>query len=397
MSRKTFEIRQEREIYSLEIIKLLSGKKNSILIKTFNKKTTPKIIYTNNFSYNKLIELSKAFKTCDSISEIFNLISNNLENKSIKILLSNNNKNIEICFDFNLPNGKTEEIKLTLEEVKGIKSSLEKFSQQLNLLEQKNKILEKQLNYMKSENEKLKNNINKNKNDNNNNINENNIKKEKEINLFELMSEIFCISKYKLSQDLKNHLFDFGLKKEYGKQLHKKFTSKIKKIYDIKTDGDSLVSFMTKVFGKKNLVSFHSLSNKDEYINVQISYLNGIFEFVNNYFNFQNCELFTYGDYQSFDDGYCFTSFRAQNSKLYAKIESDCIYIIFYEHGNINFIIKIRENFAKNPILYINDNLRKIEEFFKNNKEDKVFELFEKYKSKELNLTDLAIYQIVDE
>ena len=86
MSRKTFEIRQEREIYSLEIIKLLSGKKNSILIKTFNKKTTPKIIYTNNFSYNKLIELSKAFKTCDSISEIFNLISNNLENKSIKIL-----------------------------------------------------------------------------------------------------------------------------------------------------------------------------------------------------------------------------------------------------------------------------------------------------------------------
>ena len=156
MSRKTFEIRQEREIYSLEIIKLLSGKKNSILIKTFNKKTTPKIIYTNNFSYNKLIELSKAFKTCDSISEIFNLISNNLENKSIKILLSNNNKNIEICFDFNLPNGKTEEIKLTLEEIKGIRSSLEKFSLQLNLLEQKNKILEKQLNYMKSENEKLK-------------------------------------------------------------------------------------------------------------------------------------------------------------------------------------------------------------------------------------------------
>ena len=222
MSRKTFEIRQEREIYSLEIIKLLSGKKNSILIKTFNKKTTPKIIYTNNFSYNKLIELSKAFKTCDSISEIFNLISNNLENKSIKILLSNNNKNIEICFDFNLPNGKTEEIKLTLEEVKGIRSSLEKFSQQLNLLEQKNKILEKQLNYMKSENEKLKNNINKNKNDNN--INENNIKKEKDKNLFELMSEIFCISKYKLSQDLKNHLFDFkkNMENNSTKNSHRK-------------------------------------------------------------------------------------------------------------------------------------------------------------------------------
>jgi hypothetical protein len=202
----------------LEIIKLLSGKKNSILIKTFNKKTTPKIIYTNNFSYNKLIELSKAFKTCDSISEIFNLISNNLENKSIKILLSNNNKNIKICFDFNLPNGKTEEIKLTLEEVKGIRSSLEKFSQQLNLLEQKNKILEKQLNYMKSENEKLKNNINKNKNDNNNNINENNNNEnnnnnsedEKDSELEELQKMINTeisssediISKYKQIEDL---------------------------------------------------------------------------------------------------------------------------------------------------------------------------------------------------
>ena len=40
MSRKTFEIRQEREIYSLEIIKLLSGKKNSILIKTLVKNMT---------------------------------------------------------------------------------------------------------------------------------------------------------------------------------------------------------------------------------------------------------------------------------------------------------------------------------------------------------------------
>ena len=132
MSRKTFEIRQEREIYSLEIIKLLSGKKNSILIKTFNKKTTPKIIYTNNFSYNKLIELSKAFKTCDSISEIFNLISNNLENKSIKILLSNNNKNIEICFDFNLPNGSSIDFLCCILIFFFFKTSVN-FSQKLNL------------------------------------------------------------------------------------------------------------------------------------------------------------------------------------------------------------------------------------------------------------------------
>jgi hypothetical protein len=211
------------------------------------------------------------------------------------------------------------------------------------------------------------------------------------------MSEIFYVSKYKLSKDFLRHIEQFGLSEDYQKELFNKFNSKIRKIYDVKTDGDTLIGFMTKVFGKKNIVTFHSLSVDDEYINVQIAFLNGKFEFQNNYFNFDNTELYTYGDYENVDGDYSYTSFRSQNSKLYAKIEFDCIYIIFYEHGNINFVAKIRDNFINNPVLFIDQSKSNIEEFFENNSEDKVPELFTKYEPRELNVTDLVIYEMPEE
>ena len=221
--------------------------------------------------------------------------------------------------------------------------SLEKLSQKIDLLEEKNKILEKEINNLKLENEKLKSEKNE------------GTKKDEDKILFDVMSEIFYVSKYKLSKDFIKHLDQFGLSEDYRRELYKRFNSKIRKIYDVKTDGDTLLGFMAKVFGKKNIVTFHSLSLDDEYLNVQIAFLNGKFEFQNNYFNFDNTELYTYGDYENVDGDYSYTSFRSQYSKLYAKIEFDCIYIIFYEHGNINFVAKIRDNFTNNPVLFIDD------------------------------------------
>ena len=264
--------------------------------------------------------------------------------------------------------------------------SLDKLNQRIDLLEEKNKILEKEINNLKLENEKLKSEKNDGK------------KKDEDKILFDVMSEIFYVSKYKLSKDFIKHLDQFGLSEDYRRELYKRFNSKIRKIYDVKTDGDTLMGFMAKVFGKKNIVTFHSLSLDDEYLNVQIAFLNGKFEFQNNYFNFDNTELYTYGDYENVDGDYCYTSFRSQNSKLYAKIEFDCIYIIFYEHGNINFVAKIRDNFTNNPVLFIDDDKSKVEEFFENNSEDKVPELFNnEYQTKELNVTDLVIYEMVEE
>ena len=263
--------------------------------------------------------------------------------------------------------------------------SLDKLKQMIDLLDEKNKILEKEINNLKLENEKLKSEKNE------------STKKDEDKILFDVMSEIFYVSKYKLSKDFIKHLDQFGLSEDYRRELYKRFNSKIRKIYDVKTDGDTLMGFMAKVFGKKNIVTFHSLSLDDEYLNVQIAFLNGKFEFQNNYFNFDNTELYTYGDYENVDGDYSYTSFRSQNSKLYAKIEFDCIYIIFYEHGNINFVAKIRDNFTNNPVLFIDDDKSKVEEFFENNSEDKVPELFNEYQTKELNVTDLVIYEMVEE
>ena len=259
--------------------------------------------------------------------------------------------------------------------------TLNEICEKITKLEEKNKHKEEEIENLKKENEKLKAQQSS----------AGPITKGDKI-LFDVMSEIFYVSKYKLSKEFVRHIEQFGLSEDYQKELFNKFNSKIRKIYDVKTDGDTLVGFMTKVFGKKNIVTFHSLSIDNEIINVQIAFLHGKFEFVNNYFNFN-----TYGDYQNVDGDYAYTSFRSQNSKLYAKIEFDCIYIIFYEQGSINFIAKIRDNFVNNPVLFIDEDKSKLEEFFENNSEDKVAELFNQYEPRELNVTDLAIYEMPEE
>ena len=58
---------------------------------------------------------------------------------------------------------------------------------------------------------------------------------------------------------------------------------------------------------------------------------------------------------------------------------------------------KIRDNFYNNPVLFIDESKEKIEEFFENNSEDKVPELFNECQTKELNVSDLVIYETVEE
>jgi len=384
-STKTFQLTHDKETYSLET-SISKNQQKSIIMKLFNEKNTINPQYFNSFSYDDLIKLSKYFKLCDSIEEIFGLIIKSFERKEVQLKIS---EKAELLFYFTLPTEKIEEIKLPLEsylsEEKQDNLSLDKLSQKIILLEKKNEILENEINNLKIENKKLKTQNVETTGNSGNKI------------LFEVMQNIFSVSKYKLSRDLLKHLNQFGLSDDYRRELFKRFNSKIRKIYDVRTDGDTLMGFMTKVFGKKNIVTFHSLTIDDELLNVQIAFLNGKFEFKNNYFNFENTELYTYGDYENVDGDFSYTSFRSQNSKLYAKIEFDCIYIIFYEHGDINFVAKIRDNFYNNPVLFIDESKEKIEEFFENNSEDKVPELFNECQTKELNVSDLVIYEMAEE
>ena len=87
----------------------------------------------------------------------------------------------------------------------------------------------------------------------------------------------------------------------------------------------------------------------------------------------------------------------SQNSRFYTKNENDCLYIILYEQGKMSFLAKIRNNFIKNPVLGIDDDRDKVIEFFKDNSEDKVSEVFDNCKKFEIKLKELVIYEMPEE
>ena len=374
-----FEITSDNTIYSLEISKSKNEKNDAVCFKAFDKEHFSNIFYTNSFNLEQLITFSKIFKLCDNIDNAFDIILKTFKGQEVKITKDDK---IYLCIGFQLPTNKFEDIKIPLEKGK-MEDSLviEKICQNLTEIKEKNKKLEEEVKLLKIENQKLSEKINKNKDE----------------CLIDIMREKFVKSKYTLTKDLSSHLTEFGLQDDFKKEITKKFeSSKAKVIYDVKKDGDTLVAFITKVFGKKNIASFHSIHGVDKFFSVQLAYLHGKLEFINNYFNFEKNDLFTYGNYQVYESDFCYTSFKAQNSKLYVKIEFDCIYVIFYENDNINFIIKIRDNFVNNPILCLDEGDDKIEKFFETNGEEKVGELFNTSKSTEITLSELVIYQIED-
>lgn len=353
-----FDINSEYGVYTVEISKSQEKKKDCINFKAFDKNHISCVDYHVSFNFEELCEISKIFKLCNNIDDALNIILETFKNKEVKI---SKGETIYLCF-FKLPTNNYNELKIPLEKTKiEDNKMIEKLCESLSQMQEKYKKLEEQVEDLKSENKKLTEILSQ--------------KEGKPISesMIDIMERKFMKSKYLLSKDLSDHLTEFGLKDDFKKEIKDKFElSKAKIIYDVKKDGDTLVTFMAKVFGKKNIATFHALHTDENYHSVQLAYLNGKLEFINNYFNFENNDLFTYGNYQVYEGDYCYTSFKAQNSKLYAKIEFDCIYVIFYENDNINFVIKIRDNFVNNPILYLDEDNDKISKFFEENSEDKV-------------------------
>ena len=379
---ENFDINSDYGIYTIEISKLQKEKNDCIHFKVFGKNHISNVVYQKSFNFDALLEISKVFKLCDTLDDALNIILETFKNKEVKI---SKDDTIYLCF-YKLPTNNFNELKIPLEKSKIEDSNMiEKLCENLSQLQEKYKKLEEEVENLKLENKHLTDQLSQKEG---HPISE---------SLMDIMQKKFMKSKYLLSKDLSDHLSEFGLKDDFKKEIQNRFElSKAKIIYDVKKDGDTLVAFMAKVFGKKNIATFHALHTDENYHSVQLAYLNGKLEFINNYFNFEDNDLFTYGNYQVYEGDYCYTSFKAQNSKLYAKIEFDCIYVIFYENDNINFIIKIRDNFVNNPVLYLDEDNEKISKFFEENSEDKVGELFNKSKVLDVYLTELVIYQIED-
>ena len=377
--KEIFDINLDNTVYSIEISKTNKENVDSITFTVFNKNNISNMIYQKSFNLEQLIIISNIFKLCNNINDAFDIIKMTFKNNEIK--LSKDDK-LYLCISFKMPTGKYDEIKIGLEKTKAPDNVIiEKICKNLSEIQLKNKKLEDDIQLLKSENQKFKDQLNK---------------QEEPQTLINIMEKKFAKSRYLLTKDLSSHLKEFGLKDDFKNEIINRFESKAKLVYDVKKDGDTLVGFMSKVFGRANIASFHALHGDDKYLSVQLAYLNGKLEFINNYFNFENNDLFTYGNYQVYEGDFCYTSFKAQNSKLYVKIEFDCLYVIFYEGENINFIIKIRDNFVNNPILYLDESNEKITKFFEDNSEDKVADLFNSSNTKEVNLTELQIYQIED-
>ena len=134
---KELILESENKQYNLKLYIL-----SDIYLEIKEKEKITNEIYVGNFSLKNLIELSKAFRVCDSLDEAFDTIVSICESK--KIILNKNNDEMVMILKADLPNGKTEEAKLILRKKEVKKDVLiEELVKRINLLEEKNKNLEK--------------------------------------------------------------------------------------------------------------------------------------------------------------------------------------------------------------------------------------------------------------
>ena len=120
--------------------------------------------------------------------------------------------------------------------------------------------------------------------------------------IIDLICQKFSKEKDDINEQLDEHLHSFDLTDEYKTEVTKKFNTKINEIFNIK-NGGTFFDFVTNVYGKSNIVSYHELDmeipGKDlKYNNKQMIYLDGNLNLSDSKFDFQNNDLFTFGNYE---------------------------------------------------------------------------------------------------
>ncbi len=240
--------------------------------------------------------------------------------------------------------------------------------------------------------------------------------------IIELISQKYLKDKDDLVNKLNEYLILSEVTDDYKNEVVTKFKTNITKVFDTKTDTNTLLNFISKVKGLPNLIVYIYIKEEKSELN-QLFYVNGKIDLVDNTFTFENSDIFGYGDYvNDKDEEYGFVSFRPQNTQLYLKIKIDCIYIMCYREGvAVKFLLKIKQNFMDNPILSLSGNHIDLEEgqgtgegadkganeedqesseedFVKLiNSKESIDEIFEKQTNfKNLDIKELVIYKIDD-
>ena len=218
----------------------------------------------------------------------------------------------------------------------------------------------------------------------------------------------------KLAFDLAENIKNWELYEDYQHEVINKFCRGTKIIFDSSKDSDTIINLLAKVYGKSNLVFYHSFtiykpgiedineSNQSK----DLILLNGKIELKNDQFDFTKSDVFVYGNYRAIQiNEYEFISFRNQNTSIFIKNKGDIIYIVFYRDYSTSFdvraVIKVMNNFMTNKILMadtvfldeeIND-LKDLENKFLN-KVEEWFENLDKEKKSDIDCNELIIYHI---
>ena len=108
---QSFDISLKEKLFSIEIS--IDEKEENILFKGYEKSNVSKFIYKNTYNSKKLLEISKTFKICDDFKEIYETILQKFFDKEISLLL---NDNLNINFEFILPNKKIDKISFVLQK-----------------------------------------------------------------------------------------------------------------------------------------------------------------------------------------------------------------------------------------------------------------------------------------
>ena len=221
-------------------------------------------------------------------------------------------------------------------------------------------------------------------------------------------SQKFIKDKNELINKLNEYLISAELTDVYRNEVITKFKSKFTKIFDNKSDTNTLLNFMSKVIGLPNIVTYIILRNeKNGDILECFAYLNGKIDLVKNMFSLEKKDSIGYINNNGIkDEEYVFQVFRPQNFHIYMKIKIDSVHVMCYrEEYKVKLLMKIKQKFKDNPIEcvanIITDEEYDREYFYKDeilikNKE-KVDELFENQKEiVKVYLEELIIYKIDD-
>ena len=207
----------------------------------------------------------------------------------------------------------------------------------------------------------------------------------------------------KIKEEIKMHLIEFELNDEYLFEILNNFSSEAKIIFDTNKDKDSIYNCLSIIYGRSKIGCYiRSQKYDDDNTMDGFFYLNGKLEFLKNIFSFENNDFFTCGG-KSIND-FEFRSYKPQDSKFFFKIMSDSVYIILFIHQKLRIILQIKDNFIKNPILYLDFNCIHLDEEYKmtegyfernlDNIKNYFEEIYEENQEKYETLKELIIYQI---